>query len=237
MIQEHKVETTTEIEVAKMSSKAENDPAVDSVTSELSGELDDSGELLVSAMTAAKRSSNPKSVSFAMLEIREYPIVPGDNPSVLFGCPLSIAWEYDSDVTCSIDDYEEIRPQPRAMTQMRIPSALREEKLLRVGYSRRDIQEATKQATVVRNQRRKTAETMKLAPIQYFFERAKRKTLGLVQGGAKRKERELLLQTLSASSVGKPALVRDYSLRASTGSLTQDTAPASTRSFNTINTI
>jgi hypothetical protein len=133
-----------------------------------------------------------KKVTFSTLAIREYGIIPGDNPGVSCGCPLSIGWEYDDEFSFAIDEYEEQRSKPRSMTELRMPSMVREKKLREAGFSRRDIQESTKYANIARLQRRRTTETMNLAPIQEFLERAKRKTLHLVGAGTKRKERELM---------------------------------------------
>ncbi len=152
----------------------------------------------------------PKKVSFSTLEIREYGIIPGDNPAVTGGCPLSIDWVYDSVFTCSVENYEEVRPKTRSMTELRIPSREREETLRRVGFSRRDIQEGTKNANITRHQRRRTEETMKLAPVQEFLERAKRKTLHLVGAGMKRKERELM-RNFTAGSASEKSPANDMS--------------------------
>lgn len=231
VIQRQKVEPTSEIEVTMSRSKAESGPisegSKDSVTSNLSDMIEDSEDSAILSTSATEARKSTKTVFFTTLQIREYPIIPGDNPSVLFGCPLSIAWEYDCEVACSVEDYEETRPEPRTMTELRMPSSLRQDKLLRVGFSRRAIQEATKQATVVRMRRRRTEETMNLAPVQYFFERARRKLMG---GGTKRKERELLMRSSSEGSItGKPVLRRDYSLRDSMETLPLDASMSSLR--------
>lgn len=164
-----------------------------------------------------------KKVTFSTLQIREFGIIPGDNPSVTGGCPLSICWEYDNEFTCSVDDYEETRPKARSMTELRIPSRLRDERLRRVGFSRKEIQECTKYANITRLQRRRTTETMKLAPVQEFLERAKRKTLHLVGAGSKRKERELMKQIpVSSTTTAKSPTYGNDELRHSVETVSLD---------------
>eukprot|EP00934_Nitzschia_sp_Nitz4_P005059 Nitzschia sp. Nitz4//scaffold76_size158648//95115//95813//NITZ4_002555-RA/size158648-processed-gene-0.244-mRNA-1//1//CDS//3329557872//5049//frame0 len=142
---------------------------------------------------AVEQSTPGKKVVFSTLEIREYPIIPGDNPSVTVGCPITIDWAHDDLVTCHVEEYEGARPKPRTMIELRIPSQLREEMLKRQGYSRQDILAGTKKANLTKNARRRTQETMKLAPLQEFLEKAKRGTMNAtLNRSGKKKEREML---------------------------------------------
>jgi hypothetical protein len=45
-------------------------------------------------------SSIKKAVSFGLIEVREYNSVVGDNPTVRFGPPMSIGWEFVQRKTC-----------------------------------------------------------------------------------------------------------------------------------------
>jgi hypothetical protein len=80
------------------------------------------------------RSSN--TVSFGNAHIREFPVVMGDNPSVLFGGPpLRLGYdeasggsEEDAEYIMSVDDYEKRRaPHRRPATQLRVPPNVRRE--------------------------------------------------------------------------------------------------------------
>jgi hypothetical protein len=80
------------------------------------------------------RSSN--TVSFGNAHIREFPVVIGDNPSVLFGGPpLRLGYdeasggsEEDAEYIVSVDDYEKRRaPHRRPATQLRVPPNVRRE--------------------------------------------------------------------------------------------------------------
>ena len=119
-------------------------------------------------------------------------MIPGNNPSVIKGCPVELSWEYDLWGTFDVEEYEASRPTPRGMSQLRMPAAIREEMLKRVGFSRKDIMAGTKEATIVRNRRKRTEEMLKMAPFHEFLERASRGTKNMVNPGGKKKEKELI---------------------------------------------
>lgn len=52
-----------------------------------------------------------KRVSFGKVDIREHAMVLGDNPSVLEGPPLTIAWRSQRHVVYNLDDFERMRAQ------------------------------------------------------------------------------------------------------------------------------
>ena len=79
------------------------------------------------------------------------------------------------------------------MAQLKMPSRHREDLLRRLGYSRRDIMEGTKEANIARGRRKRTMETMTLAPAQELLELARRATLNAtVKRASKKKEREMM---------------------------------------------
>ena len=58
-------------------------------------------------------------VRFVSVELREYPIILGDNPSCTAGPPIAIAldWDYDTLTSCTIDEYESMRLQSGKRTR------------------------------------------------------------------------------------------------------------------------
>ena len=138
-------------------------------------------------------STNRKKVKFTNIEIREYPICVGNNPAGTLGVPITIDWTHDGELTCPLDMYEENKPTPRTMAELRIPSKRRDEMLKQLGFSAREIMEGKRNATIGRNQRKKTNNTFNLAPYQEFLEMSIRATKNAtIRRGAKKKERELL---------------------------------------------
>ena len=151
-------------------------------------------------------STNSRRVIFKNILIREYPICIGDNPCVSVGAPITIGWDYDPPLVCSIDDYEEYKPEKRTMAELKIPSRSRNEMLKRLGFSLREIQEGTKTATIGRNNRKQTNAAVKSGkqPTHEFLERAKRATLNATfRRSAKKKEREMLAQFQSPAALAQ----------------------------------
>jgi hypothetical protein len=139
-----------------------------------------------------KKNKNKK-VSFSIIEFREYPMIPGDNPATLCGVPITIDWiPIDDIIECTVDEYETDR-RPRKTVELRMPSWYRTDVLRSLGFSTKEIQAAIKEANIIRHKRVRTLETMQLAPAQAAFERMKRATLNAtIRRGQKAKERKLL---------------------------------------------
>jgi hypothetical protein len=140
-----------------------------------------------------KSSKKMTTVSFSNVRIREYPITIGDNPSTTTGIPITIEWTHVAEIDCSIDDYESQKLEPRTMVELRLPAKLRDEMLKEQGFSVDARRNGMKAANIGRLQRRRTSETMNLAPLQEMIEKMSRATLNTtVNRRRKRKERELL---------------------------------------------
>ena len=93
-------------------------------------------------------------VGFTTVSIREYEIVPGCNPSVSVGCPVSLGWGYTEETHMQFHAFENVRqPQRRMQHQMRMPRAYREDKLLDFGYTKKDLKKADKDAHKIRTKR------------------------------------------------------------------------------------
>jgi hypothetical protein len=133
-------------------------------------------------------------VGFTTIEIRDYPIIVGDNPGVSIGVPLTIDWVHDGEFTSSVDEYETYRPPSRSMVELKIPRTMRESVLRRLDFSRRDIQEGARSANIGRHRRKRTLETMHLAPWEEFLQRVRRATMNAtVRRAAKQREKEWLV--------------------------------------------
>lgn len=159
-------------------------------------------EAVVDVETQFARMVVKKAVRFSTIQIKEYPIIVGDNPSVCRGVPITIDWTPLSEMQCSVDDYEEQRPKPRSTTELCMPSSRRADLLIRLGFSRQEVNKGTKAANIVRGRRRRTQETMKLSSGHETLERITRATLNAtLRRGKKSKERVFLKRSgVSASS-------------------------------------
>ena len=76
--------------------------------------------------TIPKRAVFHRRVSFASLEIREYPVIPGDHPLCSSGCPIELGWDYHRSSEHSLDHYESQRIPRRNRDQLRLSVEERE---------------------------------------------------------------------------------------------------------------
>ncbi|KAL3928403.1 MAG: hypothetical protein SGBAC_012666 [Bacillariaceae sp.] len=118
-------------------------------------------------------------VKFHSVEVREYPIIPGDHPSCRLGPPLTIGWEHNKS-SCKIspmDDFENLRGRQRCRNtqELMISSFERRNILKKLGFSKREIGKASTQASKVRNQRNTTTQREKKMAT---FRQWKGRTLG-----------------------------------------------------------
>lgn len=99
-----------------------------------------------SSITTLPKSQNKKTVTFSTLEIREYPIVLGNNPSTLRGPSVELGWQPQSNKIIDLESYEESRASNRRTEkQMIMTVSRRVDLLLSHGYTFRQINENTKQ--------------------------------------------------------------------------------------------
>lgn len=103
-------------------------------------------------------SSSSSSVCFKNVEIREYCITIGDNPSCTSGCPISLGWEYNENLQAlPLDFFEANRVgRRRQIHQMKMPANMRYDTLRDWNVSTRDILVAQKQCEEVKKQRMNT---------------------------------------------------------------------------------
>lgn len=97
-------------------------------------------------------------VSFDTLQIREYPIILGDNPYVTQGPPLQIDWDHDYEENWNVDQYEETRPERRTFLEMVMPLEVRVQILQRNGESTKSINKRVREVQAMKIQRAETKE-------------------------------------------------------------------------------
>mmetsp|Transcript_26223 Transcript_26223/g.40647 ORF Transcript_26223/g.40647 Transcript_26223/m.40647 type:complete len:241 (-) Transcript_26223:189-911(-) len=135
-----------------------------------------SSTLTSSNNSASIEDTRKAMVSFRNLEIREYPIIVGDNPSVSSGVPICIDWIYIEGQPQCLEEYEELRHSRRSLAEMKIPAAVRA-KMLRKTHSLKEVRLAQKESTKIRNQRKTTVATLDtgIEAAEVVLESAKRK--------------------------------------------------------------
>mmetsp|Transcript_27912 Transcript_27912/g.39242 ORF Transcript_27912/g.39242 Transcript_27912/m.39242 type:complete len:484 (+) Transcript_27912:259-1710(+) len=98
-------------------------------------------------------------VKFDTITIREYERILGDNPSCLFGPPISLGWGYVEQGSLSVDLFESSRPPRRTNKQMLLPRAVRRDMLMSEwNVSRSEMANIIRQTNKIKNQRRTTVQ-------------------------------------------------------------------------------
>ncbi|CAJ1950846.1 unnamed protein product [Cylindrotheca closterium] len=113
-------------------------------------------------------------VRFDSVEVREYPIILGDNPSCRQGPPITIGWEPKSDVFTPVDEFEKLRSEERHSDpdEMFVSSFNRIDILKKLGFSRRDIKKASSKASKLRKKRDETSQhEQKIEPLRQLKDR------------------------------------------------------------------
>jgi hypothetical protein len=117
-----------------------------------------------------RRSSEPflfpvKEVSFASVQVREYPMILGDNPSCTSGPPVTLDWTYDAkaSMSCTVDEWESGRDSTRRMKSViRVPSSVRTEWVLDAGFTPTEVHEAIRDVQNYQRRRRSSIEKSSL---------------------------------------------------------------------------
>jgi hypothetical protein len=144
--------------------------------------------------TILKKSSSK--VSFQNVTIREYDLTLGDNPSVSYGPPVSLDWNYSEMKALSLDLYEGNRPQRRSMRQMNINFYQRKHLLTMNGYTEEEIEQAKRNASKVRSQRAVTRQFLVFQKVEDVLESASRKANRIIKGGGRVATVDALTQSL-----------------------------------------
>jgi len=127
-----------------------------------------------SETTTSIQQQQKRRCRFSTLTVREYPRILGDNVTVM-GPPISLSWDYDDESVYDLEEYLiAVQDSKRIQAELKIPSMHRDMMLRESGYSRKEIQTACKKSTIARNQRKRTIETLKLQPLEEFFEKVKK---------------------------------------------------------------
>ena len=95
-----------------------------------------------------------KCVTFNKVEIRYYPVIIGDNPSVSDGCPVTIDWEPIGISLASLDEFETFRLKSRRhCSKLSMNEMTRYHLLLDAGYNTFDILNGERSAKLLKSER------------------------------------------------------------------------------------
>lgn len=112
-----------------------------------------------------------KMVQFSTVEVRQYPMILGDNPAVSRGPSVTIDWIPFSRSIVNVDLHVRMTPEPRRKpVQMAMPLYHREFLLRQTGYTRNELLEATKQTNIIKAQRSATVRKLQMQSVEELGE-------------------------------------------------------------------
>jgi hypothetical protein len=147
-------------------------------------------------------SNTRKSVGFRNIEIREYEIDIGDNPSVGDGPPLSLGWKYEKEKIIDLVEFETLKGPSRPRNEMRVPRNQREWLIRASGVTDEEIENSIRDVNITKKSRWNTATSSdaKEKTLE-VLESAGRKFRRFVGSNKQKKvEQRLLWNTLNDSS-------------------------------------
>lgn len=126
-------------------------------------------------------SKMKRNVSFSSLEVREYSITLGDNPSVSRGAPISLSWNYNEGKSIDLEEFETIRGPRRTRGQMVMGSNYRNHLLKEAaGFSRQEIKEAAEKVNKIKKNRNKSISRLHVSRLEEALESAMRKVKRII---------------------------------------------------------
>lgn len=117
-----------------------------------------------------------RNVSFSNISMRNYPLTLGDNPSVSYGPPTTLDWEFEETGELSLDDYEHNRAPRRRPREMVLNYYQRKAILERNGCSEEEIKKARHQAERSKRQRNTTKSMIQFMWVEDAVQSVGRKT-------------------------------------------------------------
>jgi len=123
------------------------------------------------------------SVSFSSVIVREYDQTIGDHPSVSYGPPISLDWNYEEQASVELDDYECLRGKRRSASQLMMSYWVRKDKLMyKFGYSEEEMKKAHKEAERAKLQRAVTKYFLPYSQVEDAITSGVRKAKRVIRG-------------------------------------------------------
>lgn len=136
-------------------------------------------------LKTTESTSVRKNVGFDSVSIRSYQQTIGDNPSVSYGPPIQLDWEYEQHDELDIDEYEFKRGiSRRTLRQLAITYYQRKAILSRnYGFTEEELKRAKKDANKIKIRRGLTNYFLPMMPVENAIESAGRKAKRLIGKG------------------------------------------------------
>lgn len=125
-----------------------------------------------SAAGIRKKMKNQPLVRFGTVQIRSFERILGDNPSTISGAPIGIGWKFVQFQPQSVNEFEEHRQPTRPSHSLVLNRDIREDMLVSLGYSKKDIAAAIRTNLKCRNKRRQTVQNLRAEGVEEKVESA-----------------------------------------------------------------
>lgn len=137
-----------------------------------------------------KQTRRTSVVSFSSVEVRQYERILGDNPACSTGPPLTIGWKFDEakTINMSVDDYEYDHGLNRDETAMVLSRQEREEMLLELGYSLKEMAVSVRKNIRLKNRRRQTVNNLGVMRVEEMVETTMKKISNVFPGRHRKKK-------------------------------------------------
>lgn len=134
------------------------------------------------------------SVVFGTVQVRCYPVIVGDNPSVSAGPPLSIDWEHMSSSEYDLERFERSRSGRRESFSLKIPPYIRNEILDRCGECLDEIYERVREVRTAKEQRELTLRNLVWSGIHESTEKFQRGLKNATTGRREKMKQRLMMK-------------------------------------------
>eukprot|EP00563_Minutocellus_polymorphus_P007874 CAMPEP_0181022466 /NCGR_PEP_ID=MMETSP1070-20121207/1527_1 /TAXON_ID=265543 /ORGANISM="Minutocellus polymorphus, Strain NH13" /LENGTH=346 /DNA_ID=CAMNT_0023099405 /DNA_START=31 /DNA_END=1071 /DNA_ORIENTATION=+ len=175
-----------------------------------------SGSCLKRANSEDTIKKPKRTISFANLEIREYDLTIGDNPSVSYGPPVQLSWQYSESQTRCLEEYEseKLMDRSRGRRSSRVENiswVKREALLKRQGFSQNDIEANMKEVNKVKQGRSLTRALVITGRAEEALESAGRKLKRFFGNSSESKDRRTIRPIIDDSTLGDRASITSTS--------------------------
>jgi hypothetical protein len=130
------------------------------------------------------KSEHTKGVRFNIVQVRYYERILDINPAVTSGAAIGIGWRYKRGGHVSVNEWELQRGDLRRSKDLIMPRHLRQGLLKEIGYTQKDIAEATRIIRKAKDRRKTTIANLSSQGMEEAVEMATRKVKGLLSFGA-----------------------------------------------------
>jgi hypothetical protein len=166
-----------------------------------------------SFQTMRKTAPDPKrrkAVRFSTVCIREYERILGDNPSCTSGPSVGIGWRHTQEELLSVNEWESWRETERQPDRLVLCREEREDMLLDLGYTEKDIAAAVRKNVKSKDKRLQTIQNLRASVLEEAAEGAKKRVKGILKLRKKKKKESLPVQSDNQKRTSRGTNIKNH---------------------------